>query len=383
VSQYLLGQIYAEGGNGLEKSIRSARYWFTEAKKSGYPKAEGALQQIAHIPSEPLPAEESAQEEVAQTVVEKDADEARVKTAELANLVDPDTATSEQQFYDFYNEDLSAYRTLDKKKGAKTTTSIDEWAYAGDGGEMPLSEGTLVEYHDIDGQFDKAFATKAKSIGGRGNYKRLFGLAQSESDYKLRKQRTYTPDFLSVSESNDDSHSKAVVYRSYSQSGEPQQLGFFSKKTKSDVQTARTIRPEANQPAAATRSDKSVQPVRTTRVASAPVKYKTATASKHLKQDESDLARFGKLSCENFTLQILQSTNPDKAKRISQNSSAKVDNNLYVLPANRNNRPIYLVTYGDYPDKKKAEAAAKSLPLAVALGTPWIRKISKVQQQVQ
>ncbi|MCW8931212.1 MAG: SPOR domain-containing protein [Gammaproteobacteria bacterium] len=364
VSQYLLGQIYAEGDNGLEKSIRSAKYWFSEAIKSGYPKAEGALQQIAHIPSEPL------QEET--NVVDVESEEELNHAQELVELVNPEVETSEQEFYDFYNEDVSAYRESARKQDKKTTASIDDWAYSGDE-TIEMSTDNLIEYDDIDGQFDEAFASKAKSIGGRGNYKRLFGLAQDESDYKLREERNYKPELLNVAESNEKSHSKAIVFRGYSQSGEQQQLGFFSRKP---VQTTQGVQ-----------TTKKVTTTHSSFKNSVPVNPGNPMNSSHYFTgtdiDKNDLNRFAKLSGDDFTLQILQSTDPGKAKQISQNKSGKTDSNLYVLAANKNNRPVYLVTYGTYSDRKKAENAAKSLPQYVALGTPWIRKVSKIQQQIQ
>lgn len=383
VSQYLLGQIYAEGGYGLEKSIRSAKHWFSEAIKSGYPKAEGALQQIAHIPLEPLSEEP---EEIVQDAVEGsiegvvDIDD----SAELAQLIDPEADTSETQFYDFYNEDLSAYReSANKQKNKTTTASIDEWEYTGDD-TIELNEENLVEYNDIDGQFDEAFSQTAKSIGGRGNYKRLFGLAQSDSDYALRKDRSYNPGFQSVSESNEKSTSKAVVFRGHSQSGEQQQLGFFSRKAKQESHTEENVLVSQTQ-------FKSATTTKPLSVKSSPESHKSLTnarpvfarsQSKQLKV-EDDLNRFRNLPGNNFTLQILQSTNPEKIKQISQNRAGKQDADLYVLSGNRNNHIIYLVTYGAYPDKKQAEAAAKSLPGYIALGTPWIRKVSKVKTQLK
>jgi septal ring-binding cell division protein DamX len=248
--------------------------------------------------------------------------------------------------------------------------ALDDWQYLGND-LANLSDDKLVEYKDIDAQFDQAFAAKAKSLGGRGNYKRIFGLAQSEADYKLREVRKYEPKLLRKqidSEQNSDSASKAIVFQRYNRSGEPQRLGFFSRKVKKPSSRTKPVKKSA---AKAQQMVSQQQP-----------KQSNQRTSVLVNSNETDQTRFGKLSGDSFTLQILQSNNPSKIKRISQKASGVVDKKLYFLSANKNNRPIYLVTYGTYENKEQAKNAAKSLPQYVAIGTPWIRKISKIQQQI-
>ena len=64
-------------------------------------------------------------------------------------------------------------------------------------------------------------------------------------------------------------------------------------------------------------------------------------------------------------------------------SVGHIDGNGIDTNDNKNNRPLYLVTYGSYSDRQEAEAAAESLPQYVSMGTPWIRQVSKIQRQIQ
>ncbi|WP_198262980.1 SPOR domain-containing protein [sulfur-oxidizing endosymbiont of Gigantopelta aegis] len=391
VSQYLLGQLYANGGQGLAKSIRQAKHWFAEAKKSGYPKAEAALAQIAHLPSEPEAETELAN---APEKAPEPANEAEQVSEELVQLVDPEAETADKQFYDFYNEDLSAYRSTARTKDDgkdNNMAALDDWQYLDDA-VVNLSDDKLVDYKDIDAQFDQAFAAQAKSLGGRGNYKRIFGLAQAGADYELRAVRKYEPSLLpkqigTASETNK-SNSKAIVFQRYNRSGEPQQLGFFSRKVKpvSKALDKPLLKRVAKPSVPSSSTKKAVPKVPSMLVQQAKRPNRPAPVLASLsnidKSNETDQARFSKLSGDNFTLQILQSNNPFKVKRISQNTSGIADNNLYFLSVNKKNRPLYLVTYGTYANKEQAKNAAKSLPQYVAIGTPWIRKISKVQQQI-
>lgn len=362
VSQYLLGQIYAEGGFGLQQSIRSAKQWFNKALQSGYPKAQGALEQIAHLPSEP-------EAEVSDTA----APGQDHKAEELARLIDPHADTSELEFYDFYNEDLSVYRKAGNlRKKNKSAHTSEKNASTAAMSDATMSEAELVEYHDIDGQFDQAFSARAKSVGGSGHYQRIFGLKQNDNELQIRKDRRFIPEFVrntdadtNVDSNIDSNAAKAQVFKSkFATQQRP--LGFFNRRPMLEEMPQKiTV----------------VNHTQQTVSSAAPAPAYTAAVEKVEK--ETDQARFGKLSGDNFTLQILQSSNPEQVKQISRSNSGAKDDNLYVLAANKNNHPVYLVTYGTYADRKKAQDAARTLPRYVALGTPWIRKISKIQQQIE
>ena len=45
-------------------------------------------------------------------------------------------------------------------------------------------------------------------------------------------------------------------------------------------------------------------------------------------------------------------------------------------------KPLYVVTYGSFPNRNAATQAIKSLPAALQAGKPWIRNFSGVQQEI-
>ena len=45
-------------------------------------------------------------------------------------------------------------------------------------------------------------------------------------------------------------------------------------------------------------------------------------------------------------------------------------------------KPLYVVTYGSFPNRNAAAQAIKSLPAALQTGKPWIRNLSSVQQEI-
>lgn len=379
VSRYILGQIYAEGGYGLERSIRSAKHWFSEAMKVGYPKAASALEQISHIPSEP--------EEVVQETTEPEQEEYE---SELVEMVDPNSHELDNQYYNFYNEDISAFRNTTKEN--TSNIGSDDWEYIDEETLIEnMDEDSLVEYDNIDQEFDDAFAREARSIGGSRSYKRLFGM-YSDKDYRLRKDRSFVPEF-----SEEDSSSKALAYRS-TRSGQHKQLSFFSRND--ELQESSTQNQESltqNQESSSNNKDASTSnkassgielqnrysasalPLKNNSELQNSVSQVSASDTYSTSQAfQGDSERFVKLAGDSFTLQVLQSTSLDQAQQLTQKNG-----DFYILPTNRNNRPLYLVTYGSYSDRQEAEAAAQSLPQYVSMGTPWIRKVSKVQRQIQ
>jgi TPR repeat protein len=422
VSRYLLGQIYAEGGYGLTQSIRSAKYWFNQAMEVGYPKAASALQQIAYLPSEPLEPESIKnelveKEHVEQTIEESgksnsvdieqtsaisaagdvleidselnftseiekseslmdSSDQQEINSHErMANLVDPSTLSS-TQLYDFYNEDLSAYRsTNSSQQGTIVASEEGEWEYTGKDIVADLKEEQLIEYDDIDKQFDAAFSSGSKSMGRR-HYKQIFGLTQgTRSEYTIRTEKNYIPNFLSVAENNDKSHSKAAVFRRHSDSGKA--LSLFSKEL--TAQSAQQISDAKNKRALQAdieKQQRNTQFVNYTAAKYAPVSYPDNNL-------DNDSARFRTLPSGYFTLQILQSNQWQIIQKIIQNPLAKEDGHLYVLSIKKKEGMVYIIVYGAYSSHQKAKQAATSLPSYIAIGTPWIRQINILQQQLK
>ncbi|MDH1161374.1 SPOR domain-containing protein [Pseudomonas otitidis] len=45
-------------------------------------------------------------------------------------------------------------------------------------------------------------------------------------------------------------------------------------------------------------------------------------------------------------------------------------------------KPLYVVTYGNFPSRNAAQAAIKALPAKVQAGKPWPKSFASIQQEM-
>jgi DamX protein len=83
-------------------------------------------------------------------------------------------------------------------------------------------------------------------------------------------------------------------------------------------------------------------------------------------------------SGSNFAVQILGTGSEAKAKALVQSNGGQYRyyRKLYQ------GKPLYVVTYGDFPNRDAAEAAIKSLPAELKSGKPWPKSFASIQQEL-
>lgn len=80
-------------------------------------------------------------------------------------------------------------------------------------------------------------------------------------------------------------------------------------------------------------------------------------------------------SKQNFTIQLLASRNEKGIKRFIQNHQIKLQTKIRVTK--RGGKNWYVLTLGEYAQKKQAQKVAKNLPSNLAHLKPWIRSLTQ------
>lgn len=87
---------------------------------------------------------------------------------------------------------------------------------------------------------------------------------------------------------------------------------------------------------------------------------------------------YGSQPAGNYLIQILGTRNESNAQAlVKQHGSG-----YRYFTKQHEGRPLYVVTYGSFPNRNAATQAIKSLPAALQAGQPWIRNFSGVQQEI-
>ncbi len=109
---------------------------------------------------------------------------------------------------------------------------------------------------------------------------------------------------------------------------------------------------------------------------------KTATkvSSSTTDTQTEDNRQFLLLDSNHYTIQIIQVR---KFQSINYSIIQHKDPQTYVLKIIRNNKPFYVLTYGDFASYKEAKKNSEKLPGALQLSSsPWIRKIKQLKALV-
>tara|TARA_Y100001951_G_scaffold15648_1_gene10811 strand:- start:614 stop:958 length:345 start_codon:yes stop_codon:yes gene_type:complete len=81
----------------------------------------------------------------------------------------------------------------------------------------------------------------------------------------------------------------------------------------------------------------------------------------------------------NYLVQIL-------GTRVEKNAQALVQqhggNYRYFVKVHED-KPLYVVTYGNFANRAAAVAAVKTLPASLQTGKPWVRNLASVQQEIK
>lgn len=80
----------------------------------------------------------------------------------------------------------------------------------------------------------------------------------------------------------------------------------------------------------------------------------------------------------NYTLQLLGTSSEATARQYANQGA-----DYHYFRKMHNGQPLYVVTYGRFPNADAAKAAVSRLPSNVQSGNPWPRPFSSIQQEVR
>ena len=80
----------------------------------------------------------------------------------------------------------------------------------------------------------------------------------------------------------------------------------------------------------------------------------------------------------NYVVQIV-GTSPEAS---AQNVVKELGGESRYFKKSLNGKPLFVVTYGNYPSHAAATAAIKNLPAKIQTGKPWPRTVASVQQEL-
>ncbi|MGY4531686.1 DamX protein [Pseudomonas sp. TE3786] len=81
----------------------------------------------------------------------------------------------------------------------------------------------------------------------------------------------------------------------------------------------------------------------------------------------------------NYALQVLGTGSESAAQAFVRQQGAE----YHYFKKTLNGKPLYVVTYGNFPNRTAAQAAIKSLPAKVQAAKPWPKTFSSIQQEAQ
>jgi len=80
----------------------------------------------------------------------------------------------------------------------------------------------------------------------------------------------------------------------------------------------------------------------------------------------------------NYVVQIVGTSSEASA----QNVVKEVGGQARYFKKSLNGKPLFVVTYGNFPNHAAATAAIKNLPAKIQAGKPWPRTVASVQQEL-
>ena len=80
----------------------------------------------------------------------------------------------------------------------------------------------------------------------------------------------------------------------------------------------------------------------------------------------------------NYVVQIVGTSSEASA----QNVAKELGGDARYFKKMLNGKPLYVVTYGNFPSHAAATAAIKNLPAKIQAGKPWPRTVASVQQEL-
>lgn len=83
---------------------------------------------------------------------------------------------------------------------------------------------------------------------------------------------------------------------------------------------------------------------------------------------------------QRYTLQLIGSSDRDAVIRYIRDRNIGPDAAYYTTA--REDRPWYVVVYGNYPDRAAAQAALLNLPPNVHVTSPWIRQFGDIKSHL-
>lgn len=81
----------------------------------------------------------------------------------------------------------------------------------------------------------------------------------------------------------------------------------------------------------------------------------------------------------NYALQVLGTGSESAAQAFIRAQGA----DYHYFKKTLNGKPLYVVTYGNFPNRAAAQAAIKTLPAKVQAAKPWPKTFSSIQQEAQ
>lgn len=82
-----------------------------------------------------------------------------------------------------------------------------------------------------------------------------------------------------------------------------------------------------------------------------------------------------------YTIQLTGGSDPAKLQQLIQQH--KLQGQATVLKSERDNKPWYLLVYGDYANRNAAQQAVQKLDPALQNSRPWLREISSIQEELR
>jgi Uncharacterized protein conserved in bacteria len=80
----------------------------------------------------------------------------------------------------------------------------------------------------------------------------------------------------------------------------------------------------------------------------------------------------------NYVVQIVGTSSEASA----QNVAKELGGDARYFKKTLNGKPLYVVTYGNFPSHAAATAAIKNLPAKTQAGKPWPRTVASVQKEL-
>ncbi|MOA07173.1 hypothetical protein D3C78_1268570 [compost metagenome] len=87
---------------------------------------------------------------------------------------------------------------------------------------------------------------------------------------------------------------------------------------------------------------------------------------------------YGSQSGSDYALQVLGTSSESSAQAFVQQNGGQ----YRYFKKQHQGKPLYVVTYGSFPNRTAAQAAIKALPAKVQAGKPWPKTFASIQQEM-